>query len=78
MKTPKELILDMTDTGFRQIDVARATGIHRATISRLALGFNQQISFTRMEALKECHRKVMMKARRAVKKTEVPETAEAA
>ena len=65
MKTPQEMVSELVRAGFRQIDVSKETGIHKATISRLFLGHNQEISFVRMDALKECHRKFMAKALRA-------------
>ena len=67
MKTPKELILDLVEAGFSQSEVSRETGIHKATISRLSQGTHQNISFFRMDALKECHRKFMTKARRSAR-----------
>jgi len=65
MKTPKDLILDIVAAGFTQTEISKETGIHKATISRLSQGVSQDISFVRMNALIECHRKLMMKARRA-------------
>jgi len=65
MKTPQELISEIVAAGFKQTQIAKETGIHKATISRLSLGTSQSISFMRMNALIECHRRLMMKARRS-------------
>lgn len=65
MKTPKELISEIVAAGFKQTQIAKETGIHKATISRLSLGTSQSISFMRMNALIECHRRLMIKARRS-------------
>ena len=49
------LITELRDAGFSQIDVAKATGVHKNTVSRLALGQQEDPFYSDGEKLIEFH-----------------------
>ena len=64
MRTPKELIDELTDAGVRKADIARESGLSRSFVTELSQGVSEKLSYDRMERLVAAHRKLMLMAKR--------------
>jgi len=62
MKTPQQMLIELSDRGFSQNEIEKETGIPQGTISRIASGEHKNPRFDNVAAIASAHKRLMRRS----------------